>query len=101
MLISMSAGCEYVFEIPDSENIFFYVISGKVLVNGKTAKARETVTFHNTGEALAVASESGARILLGHARPHGEAVVSYGPFVMNTAEEIQEAIRDYQSGKLA
>jgi redox-sensitive bicupin YhaK (pirin superfamily) len=40
-----------------------------------------------------------AVILLCHAKPYGEPVVSHGPFVMNTREEIQQAVRDYQTGK--
>jgi redox-sensitive bicupin YhaK (pirin superfamily) len=44
---------------------------------------------------------AGARLLLLAGKPLGEPIVQYGPFVMNTREEIEEAIRDYQSGKLA
>jgi redox-sensitive bicupin YhaK (pirin superfamily) len=49
----------------------------------------------------AVAGGAGARCLLLAARPIGEPVVQYGPFVMNTREEIERAVRDYQSGRLA
>ncbi|MFZ8912271.1 MAG: pirin-like C-terminal cupin domain-containing protein, partial [Burkholderiaceae bacterium] len=47
------------------------------------------------------ASSQGARFLLLAARPLKEPVVQYGPFVMNTREEIEQAISDYQSGRLA
>ena len=40
-----------------------------------------------------------AVLLYGHAEPYGEPIVSYGPFVMNTEDEIRQAIRDYQAGK--
>jgi hypothetical protein len=46
------------------------------------------------------AGGEGARFLLLAGRPLGEPVVQYGPFVMNTREEIEQAIRDYQSGEL-
>ena len=51
--------------------------------------------------ALAVPQDAGedAVLLFGHADPIGEPVVAHGPFVMNTREEIGEAIRDYQAGK--
>ncbi len=98
MLISLLAGAEYSFQVPEEENIFFYIISGELKVNGIAAKMRETVTFGASGEILRVSSGKDSRILLCHARPHKEPVVSYGPFVMNTVEEINQAILDYQNG---
>jgi hypothetical protein len=47
------------------------------------------------------AGEKGARVLLLAGKPIGEPIVQYGPFVMNTREEIEQAIADYQSGVLA
>ena len=47
------------------------------------------------------AGEKGARLLLLAGKPLREPVVQYGPFVMNTREEIEQAIADYQSGALA
>jgi hypothetical protein len=47
-----------------------------------------------------VAGEAGARLLFLAGKPIGEPVVQYGPFVMNSVAEIEQAIRDYQSGRL-
>jgi redox-sensitive bicupin YhaK (pirin superfamily) len=47
------------------------------------------------------AGPEGARFLVLAAKPIGEPVVQYGPFVMNTREEIEQAISDYQNGELA
>jgi len=47
-----------------------------------------------------VAGSTGARFILVAGRPIGEPVVQYGPFVMNTREEIEQAIADYRAGKL-
>ena len=53
------------------------------------------------GDAVRIrAGEAGVKLLLLASRPIGEPVVQYGPFVMNTAAEIQQAIADYQSGRL-
>jgi quercetin 2,3-dioxygenase len=46
-----------------------------------------------------VSASSPTLLLFGHAKPIGEPVVAHGPFVMNTRDEIMEAIRDYQAGK--
>lgn len=99
MLVTLLEGSDYLFTVPESENVFFYVVSGTLTVNAKPAAMRETVILENDGTDISVQSERGALILLCHARPHGEPVVSYGPFVMNTPEEINQAIRDYQAGK--
>lgn len=101
MVIELSEEAEYSFVVPRDERIFFYVISGEVEVNGSHARARTTVTFGEDGEVLNLKGQSGGRILLCHAPPLNEPVVSYGPFVMNTVEEINTAIRDYQSGKIS
>ncbi len=100
MLMSLTDECEYSFSIPD-DRIFFYVISGFVNVNGKTVGMRETVNFESSGDLIQLKTEKGARILLCHAKPLEEPIVSYGPFVMNTEEEIHQAIRDFQSGKIS
>ena len=55
----------------------------------------------SAGARIAVtAGAEGARFILLAARPLGEPVVQYGPFVMNTREEIEQAIADYQNGEL-
>lgn len=97
--VTMLAQSRYLFTPPTGERIFFYVISGEVTVNGTSAGARTLVAFEDGAGVLEVESSAGARILFCHAPPLREPVVSYGPFVMNTEEEIREAIRDYQSGK--
>jgi redox-sensitive bicupin YhaK (pirin superfamily) len=51
------------------------------------------------GDAIDLSSGAGAVLLFGHADAIGAPVVSHGPFVMNTREEIIEAINDYQAGK--
>ena len=50
------------------------------------------------GGELSIESVSAARLLFGHGDPINEPVVAHGPFVMNTVDEIRQAIRDYQAG---
>lgn len=85
-------------------NVFVYPYEGSVNV-GPTGAARPLDT-HNAGVLSAgdrievSAGAEGARLLVLAGRPLHEPIVQYGPFVMNTREEIEQAIRDYQSGEL-
>ena len=86
---------------PRDHNVFFYVVRGSVRVNGTEVRAFNLVDFENDGETIEVEADANALVLFGHAKPYGEPVVSYGPFVMNTKEEIVRAIRDYQAGEFS
>jgi len=83
---------------------FVYVFEGGLNV-GPADAARPLKTHSagvlSAGETIEVAAgEEGARFILLAGRPLGEPIVQYGPFVMNTREEVEQAVRDYQSGKL-
>ncbi len=88
-------------EVPGvaGRNVFLYVVRGTVTIAGSRAPQYHLVELDEQGDTVALEAETDAVVLLGHAQPIGEPVVSYGPFVMNTREEILDAIRDYQSGK--
>ncbi|WP_040575012.1 pirin family protein [Pontibacter sp. BAB1700] len=98
--IELQKGGEFVYNIPAERNIFFYVARGTVKVNGQTAEKLTLVEFDNEGKEVKVEASEDAYILFGHAQPFNEPVVSHGPFVMNTEEEIHQAFRDYQMGKM-
>lgn len=76
-----------------------YVYQGEVEVNGQTVTRGELVRL-DAKAVLTLRSAGEAGMLLLSGRPIGEPVAQYGPFVMNTQAEIEQAIRDYQSGKL-
>lgn len=86
-------------KIPSSENIFFYVVRGELLVNSIQVPFRNLVEFANTGEILEVEATEDAILILGHALPLHEPMVAQGPFVINTQQEIIQAYQDYQDGK--
>ncbi|MBO9637574.1 MAG: pirin family protein [Siphonobacter aquaeclarae] len=90
----------YTREIPAGKSILFYVLNGSATVNGQAVQGRALVVFGEEGGTIEIRSDSGARILWGIADPIREPVVAHGPFVMNTGDEIRQAIADYQSGKM-
>ncbi|MBF9221678.1 pirin family protein [Hymenobacter ruricola] len=96
--LELPAGSRVVLPVAAARTVFFYVVRGAVQVSGAEAQARQLVEFNHDGDELAIAALADAVLLLGHALPFNEPVVSYGPFVMNTEAEIQQAYRDYQSG---
>jgi redox-sensitive bicupin YhaK (pirin superfamily) len=98
--IEFKEGGSIDFLVPPSKNIFFYVVKGEVSVNGTDAAMHHLVQFENEGEEVEIKSTIDALILFGCATPFNEPFAAYGPFVMNTKEEIMEAFSDYNKGKL-
>ncbi len=84
--------------ISKERNIFFYIINGKLKINGVVADAMNLVELNNDGNILDLEILEDTKIILGDAIPLKEPVVAQGPFVMNTQEEIYEAYEDYRNG---
>lgn len=78
-------------------NVFLYVVRGDLTVGGSPVKAHHLIELNADGDTVTLAGEG--VVLFGHAEPFGEPVFAHGPFVMNTREEIIQAIEDYNAGK--
>jgi redox-sensitive bicupin YhaK (pirin superfamily) len=77
------------------------VLEGRAEIGGKTLSGNEVAWFEpGTGEELSITATEDWRGLLFAGEPIHEPAVAYGPFVMNTKQEIQQAFLDYQSGRL-
>jgi redox-sensitive bicupin YhaK (pirin superfamily) len=98
MTVELEAGGKVDLPAPSGRAVFFYVVAGSPSANGTPIKPQHLATFAVDGDTITVAAEAPATILYGHADPIGEPVVSHGPFVMNTREEIVRAIEDYNAG---
>lgn len=98
--IYFKEGGKFDIKVPENQNIFLYIVKGEIKVNGDFARLHHLVEFNHDGEELQMAATADAIILLGYATPFNEPVVAYGPFVMNTREEIQQAYEDLKKGKL-
>jgi redox-sensitive bicupin YhaK (pirin superfamily) len=97
--IKLDKGGELSFPIPATHNTALLVIEGNITVNDRTAPQHSFVLFKNEGEDISIKASENSVVLLLSGEPIDEPIVSYGPFVMNTQEEIYEAIHDFQRGK--
>jgi hypothetical protein len=86
--------------LPASHNAMAIVTSGSVIAGGRTAGAGELVLFENDGGRLDLVGGEEAHLLVLGGEPLNEPIVQYGPFVMNTRDEIRQAIADFEAGKL-
>jgi len=80
-------------------NTALLIVNGSVEVNGANAAEHSFVLFKNEGEEIHIKANENAVVLLLSGEPINEPIASYGPFVMNTQEEIYEAIEEFQNGK--
>lgn len=103
--VHLPAGAGFSHAIAADHNAFIYPYEGAVDIAAASALRRlqsHEAGVLSKGERIEIqAGPEGARFLLLAARPLGEPIVQYGPFVMNTREEIEQAILDYQNGRLA
>jgi redox-sensitive bicupin YhaK (pirin superfamily) len=101
--ITLAPSASWDYALPEGHNAFAYVFEGSVEVgHGEDARpiASQELAVLGGGETFAVrAGGDGARLILVAGRPLREPVARYGPFVMNTKEEIMQAFVDFQEGK--
>lgn len=89
------------FELADGDTTLLVVLKGELRVNGsQMLKEAEVGLFDSAGGHIRIDQAEGAIALLLSGEPINEPIVGQGPFVMNSYQEIREAIADYQSGKM-
>jgi redox-sensitive bicupin YhaK (pirin superfamily) len=97
--VNLRAGGELRVPLPARYNALAVVASGRVAAGDATAGAGEVILFANDGESLVLAAREDAHVILLSGEPLDEPIVQYGPFVMNTVAEIEQAIADVNRGK--
>jgi hypothetical protein len=99
--IRLSAGASLGQEISTRDRGFVYVLEGEASIGGKQVSKGQVAWFDpGDGDELSIEATKNLRGLLFSGEPIHEPAVAYGPFVMNTRQEIQQAFLDYQAGKL-
>ena len=97
--ITLKAGGKVQFIIPHGQNVLLYLVKGRVKINGDDVHQHYLVEFNHDGERIDMKAAEDAILLFGYAAPFKEPFVAYGPFVMNTRQEIEQAYDDYHNGK--
>jgi redox-sensitive bicupin YhaK (pirin superfamily) len=97
--IKLNKGAAITLPLPAHYNTGLLVIEGNVEINDNTAPTDHFVLFKNEGETITIQAKENSIVLLLSGEPINEPIAAYGPFVMNTWEEVEKAIEDANRGK--
>ena len=98
--VEAEAGAELTIPLPQHFNALIYLLDGEIETDHQRAQGLEMVLFNHDAQELKITVHEEARFIVLSGEPLGENVVSDGPFVMNTQDEILEAFRDARSGRM-
>jgi redox-sensitive bicupin YhaK (pirin superfamily) len=99
--VNLRAGKSAELPLPGGHTTAFLVLSGELIVNdGQKAGEGDLAIFSHDGEGIALKASTDAKLLVLGGEPIAEPIVGYGPFVMNSRTEIQQAFEDYQLGRM-
>src|SRR5438067_1811575 len=101
--LEFAPGATFAQTLPPSHNAFVYVYRGALEIGGAEIKTQRMAILTNDAhsDGVTLNARESARALLIAGKPLGEPIAQYGPFVMNSNEEIFQAVQDFQSGRFA
>ncbi len=97
--VNLNAGSQLPVELPRSYNVVAVVAEGRIRTGSTVARAGELILFNNDGTRIELNADEQAHVIVLSGEPIDEPIVQYGPFVMNTVEEIRQAMFDVNRGK--
>jgi hypothetical protein len=99
--IHLPAGASFSTAVPATHNAFIYVYRGAVKVGVTLVESHRMAILSNTTDAdgVTLTATEDARLIMIAGKPLNEPIVQYGPFVMNTQEEIHQAMDDFRNGR--
>jgi redox-sensitive bicupin YhaK (pirin superfamily) len=97
--IRLNKGAELDTATPASHNTVVLVVSGSAVINGEDVATHSFVLFKNEGEGINIKASEDSVLLLLSGEPIDEPIAQYGPFVMNTRQELEEAFEEFRAGK--
>lgn len=100
--LHLPAGASFAQTLPPGHNAFVYVYRGEVKVSGQRVPVQRMAVLSNdpAADGVVIEASSDAKALLIAGQPLNEPIAQYGPFVMNTKEEIYQALNDFRNGRL-
>lgn len=98
--VKLTADRSAAFDFPDGWTALLVMLRGAVMVGGKPVDAAQTAHFSRTGATIAVHAQAHSQLLLLSGAPLDEPIAHYGPFVMNTRQELLEAVDAFKRGRL-
>jgi len=98
--VHLPAGAQFTQDIPAGHNAFAYTYRGEVTIAGTSVPDRSMAILANDdAHQVTLSATLPSRVLIIAGQPLNEPIAQYGPFVMNTGDEIQQTLRDYRDGK--
>ncbi|MEO0572180.1 MAG: pirin-like C-terminal cupin domain-containing protein [Bacteroidota bacterium] len=98
--ITILKGATFPLQIPSNYNCLIYLLDGDLKVNNQKVLPKQMVVFERNGVITNVVAVKSTRFIVLSGIPINEPIVSYGPYVMNSEDEIERAISDYRRGKM-
>jgi redox-sensitive bicupin YhaK (pirin superfamily) len=98
MDVELASGLEWQFPIPEGHTLITYVFEGEGVFSGATVDAVKMVKYADGDHVTVKTENNSVRFMLIAGAPFREPIVPYGPFVMNTLDEIQETLRELRNG---
>ena len=95
----LKKGASVAFDLPSTFNTGILVVEGEIKVNGEKAAADNFILFKNEGEIISIQADEDSVAFIISGEPINEPIAAYGPFLMNTHEELEQALEDFNQGK--
>ena len=98
--IDATSACSIELPLPKHYNTVLYLLKGSLSVEDEKIPSKTMIWYKNDGDVLRINISEASQFIILSGEPIGEPVVSYGPFVMNDNEELQQAVSDFQNGNM-
>lgn len=97
--LHLESQAEFILELPENFNTGLLAIKGSVTIQDQSVPSDHFALFQNAGSTISIKASTSATLLVLSGQPLDESIVAYGPFLMNSWEEIEQAVEDFNNGK--